>query len=323
MDLGYIRGLVKSKLIDVLAKDCGIYYAPVGVSNRHIHLSDDHLKVLFGKEHRLTPLRNLSQPDQFVCSEKLTVVGKRSRIEGVRVLGPTRSKTQVEVSVSDCFSLGIEPVVRMSGVLEKTPGITLIGPKGRLDIKEGVIVSKRHLHMSKQEAIDFGLSDGDKIRVRKSGMREMVLEDVIVRAGDGHKLELHLDTDEANAGCIKTGDLLNIENLNKEGNFSKDENRNIDANFINLTDGKFEDCIDAKKVQEEIENTLTIRGKKQGEGCEKKNSKNRLFLETDIDDLYRAGTRNITRDKDTILTPLAIDRARQLGIEILYKKSGE
>ena len=183
---------------------------PAAVSARHVHLCEADIETLFGKGYALQMLKPLVQPDQFACEQRVTLVGKRGRIENIRVLGPARPETQVEISMTDCYKLGITPVVRMSGDLSGTPDGTLIGPAGEVELQSGVIVSARHLHASQEQAAWFGLKNGDIISVRKTGVRETVFGNVVVRVGAAHELELHLDTDEAGAAGIAQGELLEI-----------------------------------------------------------------------------------------------------------------
>ena len=186
------------------------FFVPAAISGRHVHLCAADIETLFGKGHALLKLRDLVQPGQYACEERVTLAGKKGRIENIRVLGPARPQTQVEISITDCYKVGIEPVVRMSGDLLSTPGGTLIGPAGQVTLQNGVIVSARHLHISNAQASQYGLSDGDVVRVKKSGEREIVFGNVVVRAGDGHELELHIDTDEANAAGLLCGELLEL-----------------------------------------------------------------------------------------------------------------
>lgn len=204
-----IKRLVTLRMLEQFAAN-SVFYLPAAVSNRHIHLSQDALDILFGKGYTLKQFKPLSQPGQYACEEKLTLVGLKSRIDGIRILGPVRPTTQVEISLTDAFGLGIKPVVRMSGNKIDTPGGTLIGPVGEYALPDGVIVSQCHLHASKEQAAWYGLKDGDFVSVRKSGARTVVFENIPVRAGDTHSLELHFDTDEANAALISTGDLLEL-----------------------------------------------------------------------------------------------------------------
>lgn len=183
---------------------------PVGISRAHVHLSQKDLELLFGKGYQLTEKKALSQPGQFAAEEIVTLTGPKGSITGVRVLGPVRSKTQVEVTVSDCYRLGIQAPVRESGDLEGTPGITIEGPAGRVDLPEGVIVSKRHFHLSPADAEKLGLKDKDIIRVKTEGERALIFENVVVRVRSDFFMDLHLDTDEANAAGLKNNDLVTI-----------------------------------------------------------------------------------------------------------------
>ena len=184
---------------------------PVGVSNRHIHLTRADVDTLFGAGYELQPLKDLSQPGQYACKECLTIVGPSLRpIENVRVLGPLRKATQVEVSLTDTFGLGIKAPVRMSGKTQGTPGCKLVGPAGSIELSEGVIVAARHLHLSAAQAALFGLKDGQTVRLRAEGERATVLENVIVRAGNGHDMEVHIDTDEANAIAMAGSTMMEI-----------------------------------------------------------------------------------------------------------------
>lgn len=188
----------------------GQYYAPAAASARHVHLSEKDLAALFGEGYALKSFKPLTQPGQFAAEEKVDIVGPRGGIKGVRILGPVRKETQIEISMTDAYKLGIKPVVRMSGNIANTPGATLVGPKGKVDVTQGVIVSARHLHMSKDEASAYGLKNGDVVSVKKGGERETVFGNVPVRCGDGHSLEVHLDTDEANAALLINGELMEI-----------------------------------------------------------------------------------------------------------------
>ncbi len=179
---------------------------PVGVSNRHIHLSAEHLEILFGKGYELTPIKDLSQPGQFACKEQLTIVGPSLRpIEGVRVLGPVRKESQVEISRTDSFTLKVKPPVRESGDIKGSAPVTIIGPRGVVTLKEGCIIANRHIHMSEEEGKAFGLNDGDYVTVEVNGERRTMFYDVQVRVNKAFRLEMHIDTDDANAAGIGNG----------------------------------------------------------------------------------------------------------------------
>lgn len=184
---------------------------PVGVSNRHIHLSVADLETLFGKGYELTPIKNLSQPGQFACKETLTIVGPSLRpIENVRVLGPVRKNSQVEISRTDSFTLKVKPPVRESGDISGSAPITIIGPKGVVTLKEGCIIANRHIHMSIDEGKQFGLSDGEYVDVEVNGERRTKFYDVQVRVHKDFRLEMHIDTDDANAAGIGNGAKVKI-----------------------------------------------------------------------------------------------------------------
>lgn len=183
----------------------------VGVSNRHVHLSREDVEILFGKDYQLTPIKELGQPGQFACQETVTIVGPKGSIENVRVLGPERKETQVEISLTDAYKLGLNPPVRDSGDLEGTPGITIIGPKGQVTKDRGVIIAKRHIHMHTSDAEKFGVKDKDIVKVIvEKGDRKLIFDDVLIRVSDKFALEFHVDTDEANAALLKTGDTVFI-----------------------------------------------------------------------------------------------------------------
>ncbi|MGB9614509.1 MAG: phosphate propanoyltransferase [Fervidobacterium sp.] len=182
-----------------------------GVSNRHVHLSREDVGILFGKDYQLTPIKDLGQPGQFACKETVIIVGPKGAIEGVRVLGPERKETQVEISLTDAFKLGVMPPVRDSGDLEGTPGITIVGPKGTVVKSRGVIIAKRHIHMHTSDAEKFGVKDKDIVKVIvEKGDRRLIFDDVLIRVSEKFALEFHVDTDEANAAMLKTGDYVYI-----------------------------------------------------------------------------------------------------------------
>jgi putative phosphotransacetylase len=185
---------------------------PVGLSNRHLHVSQADCEILFGKGSRLSSKRQLRQPGFYACNETVTLEGPKTALKNVRIIGPFRSQTQVEVSVSDAVALGLNPPVRDSGKLENSPGIKVTGPAGSVVLTGGVIVSKRHIHFTPAQARDFSVKDGEEVRVRCGcpGERSLVFEKVLCRVSDKFELELHLDIEEANAALVKNGDLAYI-----------------------------------------------------------------------------------------------------------------
>lgn len=177
------------------------YKIPIETSARHIHMSKEDFEALFGKGATLTYTKELSQPGQYACAERLTIKGPKSVLENVVILGPFRKETQVELSVTDCRKLGIPSVIRQSGDIAFTPGCTLIGPEGKeLKLEKGVIVAKRHIHMTPQEALAMHVKDNQSVFViTKSYERALIYADVIVRVHKDFRLAMHVDTDEANA----------------------------------------------------------------------------------------------------------------------------
>ena len=166
------------------------YKVPAGISNRHIHLSKEDFEVLFGKGKELTFFKKLSQPGQVAAEEK------------VDVFGPFREQTQVELARTDCYAIGMPLVLRNSGDLAGTPGCKLIGPEGEVEIGEGVIVARRHIHLSPEQAAEAGVKDGDIVSVKFDGERSLIFNEVLIRAGESHYLDFHMDTDEANAASL-------------------------------------------------------------------------------------------------------------------------
>ena len=191
---------------------------PIGVSAHHVHLSQPDVERLFGPGHTLTPLTPLAQPGQFACEEQVRLIGPRGTVDRVRVLGPARSETQVEIARTEGYRLGIHAPVRMSGDLDGTPGLTLEGTAGHVELKNGVIFAQRHMHMTPTDARRLGLQSGDVVRVRVEGERELIFGDVAVRVSPKFKLEFHLDTDEANAAELNTGDIAYLDGIQKRGN---------------------------------------------------------------------------------------------------------
>ncbi len=175
---------------------------PIGISARHVHLTREHVDILFGKGHELHPKKQL-MGGQFASEEQVTLVGTKLRaIENVRILGPERKATQVEVAKTDAIRLGINPPVRDSGNVKGSAPITLVGPKGALYLEEGCIIAKRHIHMKPEDAKRFGVKDGDIVKVKFDTGRGGIFEEVLIRVHESFDLEMHIDTDEANGLAI-------------------------------------------------------------------------------------------------------------------------
>ena len=185
---------------------------PVGISNRHIHLTREDCDTLFGKGYELTPLKDLSQPGQYACKEQLTLIGPSLKaIEGVRVLGPLRKASQVEISKTDSYTLKVKPPVRESGDIAGSAPITIIGPKGIVQLKEGCILANRHIHMSPSDGEKYGVKDGDYVSCMTCGDgKRTLLYDVQIRVSDKFVLEMHLDTDDANACGLVNGSKVKL-----------------------------------------------------------------------------------------------------------------
>lgn len=182
---------------------------PLGISSRHIHLAREDMLLLFGSDC-LTMFKELSQPGQFACQERLLLAGPKGAIGQARILGPLRSRTQVELAPSDCFKLGIQAPVRDSGDLAGSGTLTLVGPVGSVILREGVIIAARHIHMHTDDAAIFGVRDGQRVSVKTAGPRGLIFNGVLVRVSGKFSLEMHIDIDEANAAGLKNGDSVEL-----------------------------------------------------------------------------------------------------------------
>ena len=180
----------------------------VGISARHLHLTADHIQKLFG--HDLTVYKDLTQPGQYAANEKVDIVGPKNTLKGVRILGPARKASQIEVSKTDAFFLGVEPVIRMSGDIEGTPGVKLVGPAGEVTLDKGIIVAVRHIHMHTSEAEKYGIKDKEVVWVVANTPRKSLMGDVIIRVDPTFALDFHVDTDEANGAWLNSGDKVRI-----------------------------------------------------------------------------------------------------------------
>jgi acetate kinase len=189
----------------------------VEVSAHHIHLTQEHVEALFGKGHQLTKHGDLSQPGQYACKEQLAIVGPKGRIERVRVLGPARKYTQVEIAMTEQFKLGVHPPIRESGDIADTPGCALESPTGSVKLERGVICALRHVHMTPEDALRYGVRDKSVVRVRIAGDRELVFGDVLVRVDPNFALAMHIDTDESNAANVQSGAQGYIDGIQSEG----------------------------------------------------------------------------------------------------------
>jgi len=183
---------------------------PIGVSARHVHLAQAEVEQLFGENYQLTPKFELSQPGQFAAEETVVIAGPKGSIERVRILGPARSLSQVEVSWTDAMKLGLKPPLRISGDIQGSSPVTLIGPKGSVVLNEGLIIAQAHIHMSPADSARFQVVDGQSVQIKVEGIRPIILSNVAIRVSERYRLEMHIDTDEANAGLIQQGTLAEI-----------------------------------------------------------------------------------------------------------------
>lgn len=175
----------------------------VEISARHVHVSEEHLAILYGDGYKLTPKKDLSQPGQYACEERVTVVGPKKELAGVSILGPCRKATQVELSLTDARSIGVKAPIRESGDIKDSGACKLIGPAGEVELTEGVIAAKRHIHMTTADAEKYGITDSQIVSVKiPTADRALIFSDVVARVSDSYALAMHLDTDEANAAAI-------------------------------------------------------------------------------------------------------------------------
>lgn len=208
--------ITKEENFKRISKDSHDNLVPIAISARHIHLNHSDLETLFGQGYELNKIKPLSQPGQFAANETVTLVGPKDVIQDVRILGPVRAETQVEIAETDGYHLGLTPPVRLSGNIEGTPGITLVGPNGAVTLKKGVILAATHIHMTPQDAHKLDIKNGDYLQVEIDGQRDIILTNVVARVDDNFNLEMHIDTDEANAAVIARGDRAKIIAIGRE-----------------------------------------------------------------------------------------------------------
>ena len=185
---------------------------PIALSNRHCHLTRKHIDQLFGKGYKLTKMKDLSQPGQFACKEKVDVKGPNGTITGIRVLGPERNNTQIEILLSDSYKLGVKPPINDSGDLEHTPGAILVTDQGGIKLDKGLIIAARHIHMHPNDAKDYGDTNDDMVSVKVEGKRGLIFNNVLIRVSPHYSLEMHVDMEEGNAAGIKNGTIVSLIN---------------------------------------------------------------------------------------------------------------
>ena len=289
-----MRGVIQRMVLAEMAR-LGRAYAPVMSSNRHCHLSQTDTERLFGPGYRLTKLRDLVQPGQYACNEKVVLETPKGAVT-LRVVGPVRRETQVELSMTDCAGLGLKAPVRMSGMLENSPGCTLRNGDRRIEIPRGVIIAARHLHLSPEEGIAFGLKDGDRVSLQVEGERALTLGNVIVRCGRGHVLEAHIDRDEANACGLTDGTLCRI----------LIPGRALVQPVIQLPNAYTAPQAPPPAKPPERNTLLDVTGEKA-----------KLISEETVLSAARNGYRVIRYGKDAILTPLARDAASEKHVDLV------
>ncbi|ARF14382.1 phosphate propanoyltransferase [Sporosarcina sp. P12(2017)] len=262
---------------------------PIAVSARHVHLQPEHVEVLFGAGYELTQRSELSQPGQFAANETVMIAGPKSSIERVRILGPVRKATQVEVSFTDAMKLGVKPPLRESGNIEGSAPITLIGPKGSVHIDQGLIIAQAHIHMAPTDATRFGVVDGEYVTVEADGVRSISFRNVRIRVNERYRLEMHIDTDEANAGFITQGSIGRLVKPN-------DAKETVPMQATTETTKSPDPVV---RIPETLEFTK------------------KLLSAEDVADISE---KEIVVNKGTIVTALARDTARELGKMITSRK---
>lgn len=278
----------------------GSKFVPVGISARHVHLTAADIEKLFGPGYQLQSLKPIVQPGQYASKEQLTLVGPKGRIEKVRILGPARPYTQVELSFTDAMKLGIKNCpIRMSGDVQGTPGLKLIGPKGELDIPQGVIIAARHLHFTDEQAQAYGVHNGQVLSVRVTGQRPCLLENVVCRVGAAHELEVHIDTDEANACALSNGDLVELV-------FPGQENAHRCQGTCQTGGG----CTCGAHGAPTAAAAPAPAAEPEQEVLD-------LVTERNINDAFRDNLAQVLCEKKALITPAAADRAAETGIRIV------
>lgn len=205
-----MKDLLNSIVDEVVKRVKDEAFIEVEASGRHVHLAEKDIEKLFGANYKLTKIKDLSQPGQFACKERVTIKGPKGSIKNVVVLGPARSETQVEVSLTDSLALGVKPPIKMSGELLDTPGITIESDRGVVNLDRGLIAAKRHIHVSKEDAKKFEVKDNDLVKVKVFGERPLIFDDVVIRVSEDYTTFMHIDYDEANACGFKSGTFARI-----------------------------------------------------------------------------------------------------------------
>ncbi|KMY53782.1 hypothetical protein AC623_07185 [Bacillus sp. FJAT-27231] len=218
MDIKLPPEIMNELLVELENMKTHDHLVPIGISARHCHLTEEDFKILFGNSEELTKKKDLFQPGQFAANETILISGPKGSIEKVRILGPFRSKTQVEISLTDAIRMGVRPPIRQSGNIKGSSPVTLVGPSGSIFKEEGLIIAQAHVHMSPSDAALFRVKDGELVSVEAGhGIRKACFSNVMVRINDKYRLEMHIDTDEANACSIENGHFGKIVKRKDEG----------------------------------------------------------------------------------------------------------
>lgn len=285
MDEQMIRTIVEQVLHQFSAVSSAHEYGkiPIAISARHVHLKQSDVELLFGKGYQLTEKKPLSQPGQYACHEQVMVVGPKGVLQNVRVLGPSRNLTQVEVSATDARSLGIQAPLRLSGNIDGSAPVTLVGPKGSLILTTGLIIAAAHIHMSPAEAQQFHVQDGETVNIEVCSERPIIFSNVKIRVNERFRLEMHIDTDEGNAAML--------------GSFGEGI-----LHKVNTTPTRQQATM-PNPTQQAVPSTEIITITK------------RLLSEVDVQKLKEV--RELHISKQTIVTALAYETAKRKGIKIL------
>lgn len=285
-----LRMMIERILLSELAKN-GELYVPVTSSNRHIHLSKEDLEQLFGPGYQLTKLRDLVQPGQYACEESVVLETPKGKLM-LRVVGPVRKETQIELTYGDAIKLGIEPMIRLSGDTAGTPGGIIKNGNAQVVLSHGIIVAARHLHLSIDQAECYGLRDGDVVSLHVDGERAISFHNVVVRVGEGHTLEAHIDREEANAAMLKDGTICRIEKSSVQKPAATDP-------FVKSIIQEFPEVKSQKKRER------------------------RLITEADVKKAYTTGQKVILLEQGDIITPLAKDAVWEYRMKINYAEKKE
>ena len=292
-----LRRLVESILLCEMAKG-GELFIPVSASNRHIHLSQKDIDQLFGEGYQLKKLRDLVQPGQYACEEKVVLETPKGKLT-LRIVGPVRKETQAEITYADAVKLGISPMIRLSGDTVGTLGGILKNADKQVQIEQGIIVAARHLHLSTEQAKAYDLKDGDIVSLKVEGIRETIYNNVVVRAGSGHTMEAHIDREEANAACLQDGMLCCIKKQTQQQEQRQEHQQEKSHKQVLEQIGRKTLC---------SENAIAVPPQYKTE--------RKLITEKDVKAAYQAGQINILYPDGSIITPLARDAAWEYHMQL-------